>query len=95
MVRVTLDIGHIEGFVEVSFPRASHWSKEKGFMEKVFSNERLERRPSLVNLRRLEPPRGKRFGARRILGRWSRQRNFKMNSSINVERESPSGGVAR
>jgi hypothetical protein len=39
-------------------------------MEKYFSNGRLERRPSLVNLRGLEFPRGGRFGERRILGRW-------------------------
>jgi hypothetical protein len=31
-------------------------------MEKGFSNGRLERRPSLVNLRRLEPPGGKGLG---------------------------------
>jgi hypothetical protein len=72
LVRLTLDIVHVKGFVEVSFPRASHWSKGKGFMEKVFSNGRLERRPTLVNLRRLEPPRGKRFGEIRVMGRWSR-----------------------
>ena len=59
-------------FVEVPCPRASQWNKREGIMEKGFSNVRLERRPSLVKLRRLEPPRGKRFGERRILGRWSR-----------------------
>jgi hypothetical protein len=53
-----LDIGHVKGFVEVPFPRESHWNKRKGIMEKGFSNGRLERRPSLVNLRRIEPPRG-------------------------------------
>jgi hypothetical protein len=89
-----LDIGHVKGFVEVPFPRASHWNKRKGIMEKGFSNGRLERRPSLVNLRRLEPPRGKRFGERRILGRWSRQMSFKMSSSRKRERERPLGGVA-
>jgi hypothetical protein len=57
-----LDIGHVKGFVEAPFPREIHWSKRNGFMEKGFSNGRLERRPSLVNLRRLEPPRGKMFG---------------------------------
>jgi hypothetical protein len=62
MVRVTLDIGHFKGFVEVSFPRASYWRKRNGFVEKGFSNERLERRPSLVNLRRIEPPKGKGLG---------------------------------
>jgi hypothetical protein len=40
-------------------------------MEKGFSNRKLERRPSLVNLRRLEPLWGKRFGEIRIMGRWS------------------------
>jgi len=88
-----LDIGHVKGFVEVPCPRASHWNKRKGIMEKDFSNERLERMPYLVNLRRLEPPRGKRFGERRILGRWSRHISFRMNSSKKVERERPSGGV--
>jgi hypothetical protein len=66
-----LDIGHVKGFVEVLCPRAIHWNTRKGMMEKGFFNVRLERRLYLVNLRRLEPPRGKMFGERRILGRWS------------------------
>ena len=66
-IRVTLDIFHVKGFVEVPFPRASHCKKREGIMEKCFSNKR----PSLVNLRRIETPRGERFGERRILGRWS------------------------
>jgi hypothetical protein len=41
-------------------------------MENDFSNERFERRTSLVNLIRIEPLRGKIFGERRILGRWNR-----------------------
>jgi hypothetical protein len=90
-----LDVGHVERFVEVLFPRVSHWSKRKGTMEEGFNNGRLERRPSLVNLRRLEPPRGKRFGKGRVLGRWSRQMSFKMSSSRKVERERPLGGVTR
>jgi hypothetical protein len=90
-----LDIGHVKGFVEVPLPRVSHWNKRKGIMEKVVSNERLEKRPTLVNLRRLEPPRGKRFGERRIMVRWSHQMSFKMDSSRKVERERPSGGVTR
>jgi hypothetical protein len=69
--------------------------QEKRFMEKGFSNTRLERRPSLVNLIRLEPPRGKSFGERLVLGRWSCQMNFKMNSSRKVERECSSSGVSR
>jgi hypothetical protein len=69
-VRVTLDIGHVKGFVEVPCPRVSHWNKRNGIMEKGFNNGRLERRPSLVNLRRLEPPKEKRFGEKNILGRW-------------------------
>jgi hypothetical protein len=89
-----LDIGHVKGFVEVSCPRPSHWNKRKGFMEKGFRNRRIERRPSLVNLRRFEPPRGKRFGERRILERWSHQMSFKMNLSRKVERERSSGGVS-
>jgi hypothetical protein len=32
----------------------SHWSKGKGTLEKGFDNGRFERRPSSVNLRRLE-----------------------------------------
>jgi hypothetical protein len=95
LIRVTLDIGHVEGFVEVSCSRASHWSKGKGFMEKSFSNRRLERMPSLVNLRRLEFPGGERLGERKFLGRWSCQMSFKMSSSKRVEREHPLGGVGR
>jgi hypothetical protein len=64
-------------------------------MEKGFNNGILERRPSLVNLRRLEPPRGKMFGEGRFMGRWSRQMSFKMSSSRKRERERPLGGVAR
>jgi hypothetical protein len=44
----------------------------KGIMENSFNNGRLKRRPSLVNLRRLEPPTGKSFGKGRVLGRLSR-----------------------
>jgi hypothetical protein len=90
-----LDIGHVKGFLEVPFSRVSHWNKREGFMEKGFSNGRLERRPSLVNLRRLEPPRGKHFGERRIMGRWIRQMSLNMKSSRKRERERPLGGVAR
>jgi hypothetical protein len=64
-------------------------------MEKDFSNGRLERRPYLVNLRTLEPPRGKRFGERMVLGRWSHQMSFKMNLCRKVERECYSGGFVR
>jgi hypothetical protein len=67
----------------------------EGYHGKGFDNGRLERRPSLVDLRRLEPPRGKRFGRGRVLGRWSRQMSFKRSSSRKVERERPLGGVAR
>jgi len=56
---------------------------------------RLERRPSLINLRRLEPSRGKRFGEIKILGRWSRWMSFKMRSSRKRERENLLGGIAR
>jgi hypothetical protein len=90
-----LDIGHVKGLVEVFSQRVSHWSKRKGIMEKGFNNGRLERRPSLVNLRRFEPPRGKRFGKGRVLGRWSHQMRFKMSSSRKVEIEHPLGGVTR
>jgi hypothetical protein len=41
----------------------------EGIYGKGFSNGRLERRPSLVNLRRLEFPRGKRFGERKDSGK--------------------------
>jgi hypothetical protein len=61
----------------------------KVIMEKGFNNERIERRPSLVNLRRLEPPRGERFGKGRILARWICQMSFKMRSSRKVERDIP------
>jgi hypothetical protein len=53
------------------------------------------RRSSLVNLGRIEPPRGERLGRGRVLGRWSRQMSFKKSSSRKVERERPLGGVAR
>jgi hypothetical protein len=69
-----LDVGHVDRFLEVLFPWVSHWSKGKGTMEEGFNNGRLERRASLVNLRRLEPPRRKTFGKGRFLERWSRQR---------------------
>jgi hypothetical protein len=72
-----LDIGHVNGFVEVLFPRVSHWSKRKGTMEEGFDNGRLERRSSLVNLGRLEPPKGQRLGRGRVMGRWSCQMRFK------------------
>jgi hypothetical protein len=45
------------------------------------TTRRLEGRSSLVNLRRLEPPRGKRLGRGRVLGRWSHQMSFKKSSS--------------
>jgi hypothetical protein len=67
----------------------------KGTVEKGFDNGRLGGRSSLVNLRRLEPPRGKRFRRGRVLGRWNRQMRFKRSSSRKVERERPLGGVAR
>jgi hypothetical protein len=53
-----MDGGHVKGFVEVLFSRVSHWIKGKGTMEQVFDNERLEGRPSSVDLRRFEPPWG-------------------------------------
>jgi hypothetical protein len=80
-VGVSRDGGHVKGFVEVLFPRVSHWSKGKGTVEKGFDNERLEGRPSSVDLRRFEPPWGKRLKGRRVLGRWSHQMSFKKSSS--------------
>jgi hypothetical protein len=50
-IRVSLDVDHVERIVEVFFPRESHWGKGKGTVEKGFNNGRLERRPSLVDLR--------------------------------------------
>jgi hypothetical protein len=93
LVTVNLDIGHVKGFVEVSFPRASHWSKGKVLMEKFSNNGRLERRPYLVKLKRIEFLRGKRFGQRRVLGRSNHHMRFKMISSRRVEREHPLGGI--
>jgi hypothetical protein len=90
-----LDIVHVKGFVEVPCSREIHWNTREGIMENGFSNERLERRPSLVNLRRIKHPRGKRFGERRIMGRWSHQMSFNMISSRKMERECPLGGVTR
>jgi hypothetical protein len=52
-IGVSLDGGHVKGFVEVLFPRESNWSKGKGIMEKGFDNERLEKRPYLVYLGRI------------------------------------------
>jgi hypothetical protein len=49
-----------------------HWSKGKGIVEEGFENGRLEGRPSSVDLRRFEPPRGKRIKRRRVMGRWIR-----------------------
>jgi hypothetical protein len=50
-------------------------------MEKGFDNGRIEGRSSFINLRRIEPPRGKKLGRGRVLGRWSYQMNFKKSSS--------------
>jgi hypothetical protein len=50
-------------------------------MEEGFDNQRLEGRPSSVDLRLFEPPSGKRLSGGRVLGRWSRQINFKKISS--------------
>jgi len=61
-------------------------------MEEIFNNERLEKRSSLLNLRRLESLRGERIGKGRFLGRWNRQMSFNMSSSRKVERECPLGG---
>jgi hypothetical protein len=69
--------GHVQGFVEIIFPRLSHWSKGKGTLEKGFDNMRLERRTYLVNLRRCESPWGKSINGRWILGRWSHHMSFK------------------
>jgi hypothetical protein len=81
-----LDISHVKGFEGFPLPRVIHRSKRNGFMEKGFRNGRLERRPYLVNITRIEPPRGEMFGERRIIGRWGRQMSFKTNSSRKVER---------
>jgi hypothetical protein len=59
-----------------------------------FGNERLERRPFSVNLRRLESPGGKSLEGGWILGRWSCEMRFKKISS-SVEGECPSNAVAR
>ena len=55
-IRVSLDVGHVERFVEVLFPRVSHWIKRKGTMEEGLDNGRLEGRPSSIDLRRFKPP---------------------------------------
>jgi hypothetical protein len=75
-IGVSLDSGHVKGFVEVFFPKVIHWSKGKGIVEKYFDNGRLEGRPYLVDLRRFEPPRGKIFGRGWVLGRSSHQMRF-------------------
>jgi hypothetical protein len=64
-------------------------------MEEGFDNERLEKRTSLVNLRNIEPTKGKRFGKGRVFGGWSHQMRFKRISSRKVEREHPLGGGTR
>jgi hypothetical protein len=93
-VRVSKDGGHVKGFIKVIFPRVRHWSKGKGTVEKGFDNGRLLRRPSLVNIRRFEPPLGKTLKGRRVLGRWSCQMSFKKSSS-KVEGGHPLAGVVR
>jgi hypothetical protein len=50
-------------------------------VEEGFDNGRLEGRPSSVDLRRFEPPWGKRLRRGRVLGRWSHQMSFKKSSS--------------
>jgi len=93
-VGVSRDGGHFKEFIKVLFPRVRHWRKGKGTVEFFFDNDRLEGRPSLVNLRRFEPPWGKNIKGRRVMGMWNRQMNFKKSSS-KLERERALGGVAR
>jgi hypothetical protein len=61
-------------------------------MKNGFNKRRFERKPYLVDFRRLEPPRGGNFGKGKVLGRWSHQMSFKMSSSRKVEWECPPGG---
>jgi hypothetical protein len=70
---------HVQGLVEVFFPRMSHWCKGKITVEKGFDNEGVERRIYVVNLGRFESSRGKGLLGRWILGWWSHQMSF--NSS--------------
>jgi hypothetical protein len=93
-VGVSMDGGHVNGFVNLFFLRTSHWSKGKGTMKKGFDNERFKGRHFLVNFRRFEAPQGKGLKRRRVLGRQSRQMSFKKCSS-KVERECPLGGVSK
>jgi hypothetical protein len=85
---------HVQGFIKVLFLRVNHCSKGKGTLENGLDNRRLERRPSLVNLRRFETPQGKSINGRWILKRWNHQMGFKKSSS-REEGERPSSGVAR
>jgi len=92
-IGVSLDSGHVKGFVEVFFLKEIHWIKGKGTLENRFDNGRIKRRPYLVELRRLEPPMGKILGRGRVLGGCIHQMRFNMISTRNMEREHPLGGV--
>jgi hypothetical protein len=60
-------------------------------MKKVFDNGILDRRPSLVDLRRFESFLGKSVKGRWILGIWSHQMKFNKRS-LKMEGECPSNG---
>jgi hypothetical protein len=70
---------------KVTGPGVSHCGERKATLEKGFDNRRIMRRPSSVNLRRLESSRGKGWW---VLGWSSCQMSF-MKGSSRMERELP------
>jgi hypothetical protein len=69
-----------------------HWRNDKGTLEKGFDDVIFEKRPSSINLRRLESPWGKSLKGRWIMRWWSHHMSFKKSPS-RVEGECPSSGV--
>jgi hypothetical protein len=67
-IGISSDARHVQGLIEVLFPRTSHWCKWEITMKMLFDNEGMERRPSLLSFVRFESFRGKGLSGRRILG---------------------------
>jgi hypothetical protein len=87
---------HVQGLIEVLFPRMIHWCKWEITVKKLFYNRGMERRPCLVSFGRFESSKGKGLLGRRILGWRSHQMSFmKISSRKEKERELTSSGVAR
>jgi hypothetical protein len=78
-IGISSDGHHVQGLIEVLFPRMSHWCKWEITVKNLFDNGGVERRTSLVSFGRFESSKGKGLPRKRILGWWSRQ--VSLNSS--------------